>query len=91
MEKLYSRPSSRCVLPVVPREEEHDPNWSLSLLPTPSQGPNVPQPLAQQKHRRVPKVLHKVQVRVLIQLAFITAYFKNIDLLIQARPMDICT
>lgn len=82
MEKLYSRPSCRYVLQAVPWEEENDPNPSLSLLTTPAQGPEVPRPLAQQKCRRIPKVLHKVEVRVLIQLAFITAYFTNIDFLI---------
>lgn len=82
MEKLYSRPSCRYVLQAVPWEEENDPNQSLSLLTTLAQGPDVAQPLAQQKCRCIPKVLGKVQVRVLIQLAFIKAYFTNIDLLI---------
>lgn len=82
MEKLYSRPSCRYVLQAVPWEAEHDPNPPLPLLTTPAQGPEVPWPLAQQKCRRVPEVLHKVEVRVLIQLAFITASFTNIDLLI---------
>jgi len=71
--------------------KKNDPNRSLSLLSVPAQGPDVPQPLVQQKCRRVPKVLCRVQARLLIQLAFIKAYFTNTDLLIQARPRDICT
>lgn len=88
MEKLYSRPPGRSVLQAVPWGDQHNPKWSL-----PADHPwlRAPDALAQQQCRRVPKLLCKVGAHVLIQLAFIEAYFTNIDLLIQARPRDIRT
>lgn len=70
------------MLQAVPWEEENDPNLSLWLLTTLARSPHGPHPLKEQKCRRIPKVLHKVQVHVVIQLAFIKPSFTNIDLLI---------
>lgn len=76
------------MLQAVPWGDQHNPKWSL-----PADHPwlRAPDALAQQQCRRVPKLLCKVGAHVLIQLAFIEAYFTNIDLLIQARPRDIRT